>query len=730
MAAKLLIRYVAQLCVCGDKTIFFENSRPDRKKRANKVAGVDRASQLSSSPIPPAKSYELFTPAELNHGGDRTLVFDVESYPNYFCVSFKCTVSGRVVVLEDGPQGYVINNTPVDARVFTSQLSYILHRFLVVGFNSRTYDLPICFVAIQGVRAPMLHQITDEIINNDMQAYEVERKYCDRVPHVNHVDLIEVAPLTASLKMYAGRLHCERMQDLPFPPFTHLEPWQINVVRDYNVNDLDNTQLLWEDLKPQIDLRVALGKEYQVDLRSKSDAQLAETVIVSELRKLGINSGKLQLEDEYSFNYVAPQFIRFKTPQFQQMLDFVQSIPLEISASGNPKFPQNLNTLPRGDLLSIVTKEKDGKKSFEVGVSLGACRYTVGLGGLHSSEESIAYQADADTLLIDRDVASFYPYIILNCGLFPKHLGEPFLKVYRTIVDRRLEAKRKSKEKPKHGEIGSNGGPSINEGLTPQELWGIVADSLKITINGTFGKLGNRYSKIYSPDLLIQVTMTGQLSLLMLIEMVELAAIPVVSANTDGIVIKCPTNRYTDLEAAIIIWEEQTGFLTEETRYKGLYSRDVNNYIAVKENGGCKTKGVFSEVGSALNSPLSKNPESYICSMAVQAMLEHGTPVEQTIEACRDLRKFLSVRNVKGGAEKDGVYLGKAVRWYYAKDETGTINYVLSGNKVPKSEGAKPCMILPVDFPADLDFDRYVNDANEMLYDVGFFRRAKTGTLL
>lgn len=712
--------------------MFFDDSRPDRKQRALKLEGGSPARQFISSPIPPAKAYQLFTPEEFMNGQDRTLIFDVESVPNYFLVSFKCTETKKIIYLEDGLYGYIINGLAVTQHQWTSQLVFILNRFLLVGFNSRTYDLPMCVIAGQGVRAPMLNQISQEIIGQELQAYEVERKYYDgRAPKANHIDLIEVAPLQAALKLYGGRLHCERMQDLPFDPFAELAEWQVPVVRDYNVNDLDITEDLWNDLEQQIKLRVQLGLEYECDLRSKSDAQIAETVIVSELRKRGqVVSAAPEFPEGANFFYQMPSFVEYKTPQFQELAAFVASIPFEVSPGGKPRFPQNLESLPRPASVRIVKKEKDGAKSFALETRLGNNKYTVGMGGLHSSEESIAHIADATTLIIDRDVASFYPYIILNCGLFPKHLGEAFLHVYRAIVDRRLEAKRKSKEKPRHDEIGVNGGPPLQDGFTTAELWGIIADSLKITINGTFGKLGNKYSKIYSPDLLIQVTMTGQLCLLMLIEMIELAAISVVSANTDGVVIKCPVDRYEDLEAVIIIWEEKTGFLTEETRYKGLYSRDVNNYIAVKEHGGCKTKGTYSEVGSAGNSPLSKNPESYICSMAVQAFLEFGTPVEDTIMSCRDIRRFVNVRTVKGGAEKNGIYLGKAIRWYYAKGEIGNINYVLTGNKVPKSEGAKPCMILPVDFPTDIDYDRYINYANEMLYDIGYYKRATTGTLI
>src|SRR3546814_14028970 len=52
-----------------------------------------------------------------------------------------------------------------------------------------------------------------------------------------------------------------------------------------------------------------------------------------------------------------------------------------------------------------------------------------------------------------------------------------------------------------------------------------VADSLKIVINGSFGKFGSKYSILYAPNFLTQTTLTGQLSILLLIEMLEMAGI-------------------------------------------------------------------------------------------------------------------------------------------------------------------------------------------------------------
>jgi hypothetical protein len=648
---------------------------------------ADRLRRLAASPVPPAKSYTLFGLDEVLHGF-RRMIFDVESYRNYFLVSFKCMDSQKVIYFEDTPYGYFVNGHNVNFTVWTNHLTFILYRCLIIGFNSRSYDLPILLVAIQGARASKLKDVSDEIIREELQAFAIERKYGVKALHVNHIDLINVAPITASLKIYAGRLHCERMQDLPFDIDAELTPEQSFIVRDYNINDLDNTELLFNHLAPMIELREQLSREYDQDLRSKSDAQIAEAVIVSELRQAGTIEPKLELSDEYSFYYEPPEWLEFKTPQFQHLLHTVGNSPFYLSAAGRPLCPQAIEDLqPR----------------------LGRSIYRIGIGGLHSSEESVCYRADEKTRLVDRDVASFYPFIILNNNYFPEHLGPLFIDVYRKLVQRRL---------------------ALKKDKNPLEA------GLKIAINGTFGKLGNFYSNIYSPKLLTQVTMTGQLALLMQIEMVELAGIPCISANTDGAVYACPVDKYADFENVMTIWEGKTGFVTEETEYEMLASRDVNNYIAIKKRSGgvnrpdIKCKGVYSEKGSAQNSVLSKNPECHICSVAVQEYLSVGTPLYETIYECNDIRKFVAVRTVKGGAEKDGVYLGKAVRWYYAKGEDGVINYAQSGNKVPKSEGARPLMILPEGLPADLDRDRYVRDAEAILYDVGFYARAAKAKLL
>ncbi len=238
----------------------------------------------------------------------------------------------------------------------------------------------------------------------------------------------------------------------------------------------------------------------------------------------------------------------------------------------------------------------------------------------------------------------------------------------------------------------------------------LLADSGKVNLNGTFGKLGSKWSIFYAPTEMIQVTITGQLALLMLIEMLELSGIPVMSANTDGIITHCPRSMTWLRDDIIAWWESVTGFSMEHAEYSAVYSRDVNSYIAVKPDGEVKLKGEFAPPEPGASG--WPNPTGQICVDAIVAYLTNGTPLADTIHACTDVRRFVHVRAVKGGGVWRGEPLGKVVRWYYSNsDEADCITYLSNGNKVATSDGCRPMMELTDHIPSDLDYDRYVSDA-------------------
>lgn len=586
------------------------------------------------------------------------LILDLEIYHDYFLAAFRNVATGNVRHFE------MFDGQALDLQT----LRAILTRYQIITFNGSHFDLPLLSFALSGANCAQLKRACDAIIQGNLRSWELEKQFGFKtVTEIDHIDLIEVAPGVASLKIYAGRLHAQRMQDLPIEPDASIEPDDRQALRTYCANDLANTQALHTYLLPQLELRERMSADYKIDLRSKSDAQIAEAVIGRQVGNLLGEEVTRPAVCSKTFCFKAPSFVCFATDSLRKMVDMVQQARFLVSDTGKVIMPEELTA---------------------AAIRIGAGTYRMGIGGLHSSEQSTAHLADENTLLVDRDVTSYYPSIILCCGLAPTHMGRAFTKVYQGIVDARLQAKRAGDK--------------------------VTADALKITINGSFGKFGSMWSKLYSPDLLIQTTITGQLCLLMLIEALQAEGIPVVSANTDGIVIKCPTALVAIMEFVVWDWEEATGFETEATYYRALYSRDVNNYVAIKTDGSVKLKGAYAPAG------LQKNPANDVCVGAVVKHLTDGTSLEDTILACADVRRFVTIRQVKGGAlDQEGSYLGKAVRWYYARGVTGALTYKINGYTVPRSEGARALMELPQNLPADVDHAWYIREAHAILADIG-----------
>lgn len=594
---------------------------------------------------------------------ENLVVLDCEVYPNYFLAAFKNIENNKVVTIE--AEGEDVSLDEASLR----RLKTIMLKRTTFGFNSRNYDLPIILFALQGKTCLQIHKLSDRIINSNIPGWMTMKDFGLVVPNsLHHFDIQEPSPgVRVGLKLYGGRMHSTKLQDLPIKPGTILSNDEIEETRLYCINDLDTTIDLYRKVEDRIKLRVDMSKQYQQNLMDKSDAQIAETVIKSELKKKN-PARKLvvpKISESISFRYKAPDFIKFKSDQLIDILQLIKKRRFKLDNKGSIKLPKEIKNLK---------------------IELGFSTYQLGIGGIHSTEKSQTIIPDDDQFLIDKDVASYYPTIIKNLKLYPKHLGPSFLDIYENIIKERLYAKRSGNK--------------------------IVNESLKIVLNGSFGKLGSKWSALYSPDLMMTVTLTGQLALLMLIEQLESIGVNVVSANTDGFVSLLNKDQHGEYQSICKQWESDTGFELEDNYYKALYSRDVNNYLAITEHGS-KGKGIFTI------DQLTKNPHANICVIAVSELLEKSIPISKTILECKDIRQFLIVRSVTGGAIWRDQYLGKVVRWIYSK-KGDQISYEKNGNKVAKSDGSLPLMTLSDEIPDCIDYDRYIKEAESILDDLGY----------
>ncbi len=280
-------------------------------------------------------------------------------------------------------------------------------------------------------------------------------------------------------------------------------------------------------------------------------------------------------------------------------------------------------------------------------------------------------------------------------------------------------------------------------------------NTAKLISNSSFGQTGQRFSKIYDPSAMLHTTLTGQLTLMMVVEMLSLKGFKTFYANTDGITLKVKTKDVKKIQKITKDFDKVTGLEMEYNFFRSSHIRDVNNFVNITDNGKIKSKGAYAEPD------LEKNIATPICYEAVRKYLQNGTPIKETINNCKDVRQFVSARVVKGGGvwvdkvpemypdgwdasltrnkritikmqtlkdklectwtREHGSYLGKVVRFYYSKSGR-PIYYKESGNKVPKSDGCSPMMDLPKKnkLPKDLNYEWYYIESKELLEDIGY----------
>lgn len=651
--------------------------------------------------------------------------YDTECYPNYWLLKFRPV--GHPVITASLREGQVFSPQQISA------IAKLFKDYTVISFNGIRYDVPMITAALMGFTPDRLKVINDRIITDKIPSWKLG--LVDWEPD-DHIDVMGVIPGHGGMKYKSAIIHAKTIRELPYPIDSILTEDQIPHVDSYCENDLDLLEALYNYVKPQIDMRIDYSARYGVDLRSQSDAQIAETVLKLRCEKaLGKQLKKLDIDPNMGFRYDAPDFIQYSHPQLLNALTTVKAAIFRLGADNKVGLPREIKALE---------------------ISIGSLKYQMGIGGLHGSELKTAQKSDENYILKDLDVASYYPSLIINSGEWPKALGRVFLHEYVALKVERLEQKAIAQQHKK----------------TKNLIWKEAAtrDAVgKIILNGTFGKLLSAYSILFAPKMGIQTTMTGQLSLLMLIEWHEHYGISVISANTDGIVIKCPRDKEDISKQLVAEWEKRTNLQMEESLYSAIYTRDVNNYIAVYTNGDIKRKGEFGKADLIYK----KAPGEEICTDAVIEYLTKGTPIESTIKGCRDITKFISMQQVKNGANKmwgvgpdpdakvsdmlpvllengwmrngrrwDHVfcgtqflagdayvqcfkpqrpeYLGKVIRWYYGTNSPGPIVNMVSGNIVPLSYGAQPCMTLPDEFPSDVDYDWYIKKSFQILLDIGY----------
>ena len=583
----------------------------------------------------------------------KTIVFDTELLGDRFLFKGRVVENRNVITIWSNES----DCTQKLRNVMSSGCTF-------VSFNGINFDMPIISAVIAGKSIKELKVIAKQIIENKITPWQIERNFGFKIISIDHIDLKEVAPGFVGLKSYGARMHMPWIKDLPFSPeLNYLTEEEYKLVDIYCENDLDTTEELLNRLSFQLGLRKQLGEEYGIDLRSKSDAQMAESIFI---KSLNLKRGSSVIPS--SIGYTPPEYLSFESKELQNLLEKMKESVYFVEKSGHVKLPD------------FLEKEQ---------ITINNGHYKVGIGGIHSThDKKVCHVADENTIIVDIDATSYYPSIWVHhgkkSGCYNEQLTDEYIKIYY----RRLLAKSSGDKK--------------------------TADGLKIPLNGSFGKLFSVHSALFAPRLGLFITLTGQLTLLMLIEKLEKIGAVTLSANTDGIVMQFSKHDYPNIQSVVNEFEKLTKFEFKYSEYRLLAMKDVNNYIAIKTDNKIKAKGIYAPPG------LSKNPTSPVCAIAVSEWLKNGTPFMETIKNAPFI-EFISARKVEGGGKQSDNYLGSVVRWYQTTEALPPIVYAANGNKVPKTDGAKPCMTIKnkLDKPTDIDYDCYHKEAIKIAVNIG-----------
>ena len=504
-------------------------------------------------------------------------VYDVEIFKNFFSI---------VLISNDESEKHVYyiykDHNDIDAihNLFTEKTNWF------VGYNNSGYDDLIiehilsCYERYSKIGSDQitkeLFEYSSDIINDDRNRYSKGL--------FNSFDLMRVANLYKTLKLVGVNLKHNRIQDLPFP-FNHdVQDYEVDEILDYMVNDGEITLKLYNDKRDEIKLRQKLSKKYSQNLMNYPDSGIANRI----------------LERDYEQFSGLPQRVFKNINTKREIVHFKDCISDKVE----------FKTKPLQSLLNAMKEDSaDKDRKIEYSVLVGKTVYDIKKGGIHSVRQPEIFKSDDDEVLIDFDITSYYPNIMLKYGICPEHTHQSFLSLLQGYVDTRIKAKREGDK--------------------------VASDGLKIVVNSIYGKMGNEHHWLYDLEAMYKVTLNGQLFLLMLIEDLELNGIPVHYANTDGAQARVKNN--DEFSEICYNWMDNTGFNLEFEHYKKCLIRDVNNFLWVPFEGKPKYKGFF-DVNRYKD--VTKGYDKPVIPLSISKWFMEDVPIEYTIFEHKDVLDF------------------------------------------------------------------------------------------
>ena len=531
--------------------------------------------------------------------------------------------------------------------------------------------------------------------------YDVFPEYREDQLSFKQIDLFKINHYDnknrrVSLKRLEFEMDLENIEEMPIHHRKNMSDEDIKLVIQYCYNDVfathefykvtigDCTHPLYKG-NNQIQLRQDIEEEFGIPCLNYSDSKIGDEMIkkfycIEKNIKYGDLPKKGTFRKSTPVKSCIANYVTFVTPELKEFHKRIKSMSLGLVDD----FKETINFYNNA--------------------------YTFAKGGLHTENGPKVFEATDDCLIIDWDVSSYYPAIIINNGRYPQHLGKEFLSGYKTMFEKRLELKPLAKK--------------------DKRIAGIVG-ALKLAVNSVYGKSSDMQNWIYDRQLTMFTTITGELSLLMLIEQYELNGIHVISANTDGVTILVKNASFDKMQEINKWWMDLTTYELERTDYQKIIFSTVNDYLAIKTNGDVKKKGDF-----LTDFELHKNKSARVCSIALEQYFVHNVAIDDTIRNHTNIYDFC----LRQKASKDFHYEGinkttgektvynKLIRYYVSKRGEKLLkvkneNCDTNAADVSQVEAGEwvmhVCNHLTKDHSLDnINYDYYIERANKIVHKI------------
>lgn len=577
------------------------------------------------------------------------VVFDMEVFPNWWCMVYTNpdNMDELLVLSSDTPN-------------YLDILKKLIIRRVMIGFNIKNYDLRILNCIMINAKPERVYALSKAIINDDSTDIFNNYGFWNKF---NFSDLYDDW-LKGSLKEFESNIGMSiKESSISFDKPIYTEEDKEEIIR-YCKHDVKATVELLKFRQNYIKSKEMLSEMFDIPLHialKSTNAKLCALVLKAEpVYRI--------LKNEFIIPDRVKQYI-------------TDNLPNEVI-----------------DAFKILNDEQKEFNLFNNNVKFG-------IGGIHSVyAENIATKSDDDYVLVNYDVRSYYPNLMMVYGYMSRNVADP--NIYKEIYDLRVEYKKRTKDEEK-----LNGKTEIWVELNAKQ------EALKLILNTTYGATKNKYNALYDEYQASSLCYLGQLLLAALSnKLFSLLGAVIIQTNTDGVLIKIEKSKLDAVRQLIEEWNNLTGLIMEEDIIKAFYQRDVNNYIELtyNEKKPYKLKGRW--VNQAENNMTNLNAP--ITHEAILNYYINNTPVEDTIKNCTDILKFCFTAKTGGTYEKT---------YYYINDkpfECNKVNRVVATTdmkygtiKKYKLENNEPRYDKIADIP---EHCKLINDTLEMITDLDY----------